>query len=111
MKERQQRVSQLIKDEVSILLGREEMMGIVTVTGIDLSPNYRVATIWISVLGSNGEETIALLSKKLPEFQSIINKRLTLKNVPRLQFKEDQSHKYVQNINKLFGDIKKKDEH
>ena len=103
---RRDKVSELIKEEISKLIARKETEGLVTVTGIEISPDFRIATVWISVLGADGGPVIEKLSKNLPEFQSIINKRLTMKVVPRLRFQEDHSQDYVQKIDKLFRQIK-----
>ncbi|HBG81430.1 TPA: 30S ribosome-binding factor RbfA [candidate division CPR2 bacterium] len=111
MTDRHIKVQELIKEEISKLILREKIEGtILTVTGVDVSPDYKNATVWISVLGGNAEVSIKELSKKLPEFQSVINKRLSLKIVPKLTLREDHSAEYAEKIEKLFKKIKNEDD-
>ncbi len=103
------KVNQLIKKEVSKLLENEmeKELGLITVMDVEVSPDLKQAYIWISIFDKN---KISQITKRLeeitPYLQKILNKKLTLKYVPKIIFRIDKSQDYVQKIDKLFKNIK-----
>jgi len=92
------RINSLLRREIGEALyhvfdGESLDLAAVTVTEVDCAPNLRTAKVKISVYGHDNERTrvISKISKKAKELQSIINRDLTLKYTPRLQFKLDLS--------------------
>ena len=55
---RQRQVAELLHEEISLLIqrrARDPRLGFVTVTGVEMSPDLRVAHVYVSVLGSGGD--------------------------------------------------------
>ena len=69
-------------------LGRNNKLGIASVTKVDISPDLRKATIYISVFASDqqAQKYIELVNQSSGSFQKIISTRLRLKRTPSLQF-------------------------
>ena len=65
----------------------------VTVVRVEASRNLRNATVYLSFLGHQHERGTMLrtIERKRVELQRLINKDLTLKYTPRLQFRLDLS--------------------
>ncbi len=79
---------------------------IVTVIGVDTSPDLHYANILISIMPSakNGS-VLSLIRKKVFKIQQAVNQRLRMRPVPKLRFSiinQDSSH-----LDKLFEEIKK----
>ena len=57
MSRRTEQVNELLREELSGLLAREvrdpRVSGIVSITGVDVSPDLRHAKVWVSVYGSD----------------------------------------------------------
>ncbi len=103
------KVNQLIKKEVSKLLENEieKELGLITVIDVETSPDLKHSYIWISIFNKDKlSQIVQRLKDTTPSLQKILNKRLTLKYVPRIIFKIDKSQDYVQKIDKLFKNIK-----
>ena len=95
MGNRNLRVSELIKREVSDILHthmRSEAI-MITVTGVDVSPDHRNAQIFFSVLGEEEsiEETLLFLRGKSKYIRGELCKRIVLKYMPKLRFTYDDS--------------------
>jgi len=69
-------------------LGRNNKLGIASVTKVTTSPDLRKATVYISVFGSDqqAEKYIELVNQSNGSLQKIISTRLRLKRTPSLQF-------------------------
>ena len=65
----------------------------VTVTRVEVAPNLRNATVYISIYGHNADrdKILGILTRNAPELQSHINRDCHLKYTPRLHFKYDPS--------------------
>ena len=62
---RQRQVAELLHEEISVLIqrrARDPRMGYVTVTGVEMSPDLRVAQVYVSVLGSDEDAQQSLQS-------------------------------------------------
>ena len=72
-------------------LGRNNKLGIVSVTKVDTSPDLRKATVYISVFGNEqqAEKYMELVNQSSGSLQKIISTRLRLKRTPLLQFALD----------------------
>lgn len=108
--ERIKRVSELLKQEISKLL--EEAKGesldeglFFTVVDAEVTNDLHFATIWISVIGDENWAKEFLL-KITPEIQKTINKKITLKYVPKITFRFDRSAKHFQKIEDILIKVK-----
>lgn len=72
---------------------KDPRIGLVTVTGVRVTPDLREATVYVSVLGSERKRKASLagLASAHGVLQSRISRELTLKRTPALSFAYDES--------------------
>jgi len=109
---RADRVSDLIKAELSDILRREvrdPVIGPVTVTGVKMSNDLRSARIYFVRLGSdiNTREAEEHLQKAAGFLKRELGKRVHLRYMPELVFVYDKSFEYGSRIEKLLSEIRK----
>ena len=104
------RVNQLIKEEVSMLLQRElkdPRLGFVTVTDVETSKDLRVAKVFVSVLG--GEEqwaaSLAALASARGFIRSWLRSHLDLRVTPEIDIRPDHSMEHAAKIQRLLKDL------
>ena len=109
---RLKKVNELIKQEVGNLIAREIDLSreiLVTVIKSDVSPDLRYADVSISVLPAEKKlSTLRSLNKNVYSLQQKLNKKLTMKPVPKIRFKLDTAGEYVSRIDEVIEEIHKK---
>lgn len=72
---------------------KDPRIGLVTVTGVRVTPDLREATVYVSVLGGDRKRRASLagLQSAHAVLQTRINRELTLKRTPQLTFQYDES--------------------
>ncbi|MFD1471187.1 30S ribosome-binding factor RbfA [Companilactobacillus mishanensis] len=113
MKHRIGRVEQEIQKEVNDILlkrVRDPRVQGVTVTGVEMTGDLQEATIYYSILSekaSDVEKTQKGLDKAKGLIRGELGSRLTLYKVPELKFKQDQSIRYGEKIDRLIAQLHK----
>jgi ribosome-binding factor A len=82
----QRDVAELIRSEV-----RDPRVGLVTVSGVDVTPDYAHAKIYFTVIGADAEVAARGLNSAAGHLHNLLFKRLRLHTVPRLHFVHDTS--------------------
>lgn len=95
-KRRQERVNDLIQEEISVLLQRDTRdprLSKVTVTEVEVSADLRSARVFVTVLGEETDQRAALqaLARAAGYFRRELSNRLRLRHVPTLNFELDQA--------------------
>ncbi len=109
MKTRPRKVNSLIQREVANFINREKyegVSGLLTITAVSTSPDLGHAKVYFSVVGQNENEVLAILRSHLYEIQGVLNRKLQMKIVPRINFFPDTSGEYAEHIRKLLAEIK-----
>jgi len=91
---RAQRVSDQIQRDLAELIAREvrdPRVGLVTISGVELTPDYAHARIFFTVIGSDPQEAVAGLNAAAGHLHNLLFKRLRIHTVPRLVFVRDRS--------------------
>jgi ribosome-binding factor A len=94
MKHRLLRVNEIVKRELSGIIGREVSFdsALVTVNQVDVTPDLKSAHVFVSVLGSeSGDNVLTKLEAHRIPFQAELAKRVVLKYTPHLVFHLDNS--------------------
>src|SRR5690242_19224315 len=94
MKHRQLRVNELVKRELSAIIAREiNFEGVlVSVNGVDVTPDLKSAHVFVSTLGStNGATVIDTLEAHRAALQAELSRHVVLKYTPHLIFHLDNS--------------------
>src|SRR4051812_12621789 len=84
--------------------------GLTTVSRVEVSGDSRWAKVWISIVGGDDEEIFKILKENIYDIQGELNRNLTMKMVPRIQFFLDTSPRYAQHIDELIKKIHEEDE-
>jgi ribosome-binding factor A len=82
----QRELAELIRTEV-----RDPRVGLVTLTGVELSRDQSHAKVFFTVLGADGEEALEGLGRAAGFLRSELARRLTTRKVPELHFAYDES--------------------
>ena len=82
------RVNHVVQEVVADELERidDDRLELVTVTGVEVEPDLRHATVWLSSLSSTGEE---ILGRHRVRLQAAIGRQMRLKRTPELRFRAD----------------------
>jgi len=103
---RQERVTELIRQEVSKHISRlnDPGIGLVTVLGVRLSPDFLTARVYYSILGSDEEKERAqkVLDKATFFIRAQLGKLENLKFSPEISFHQDES---AEEASKVLGVI------
>ena len=110
---RSKRVSELIHREISVIIDqelRDSRIGMVTVTGVDISKDLKNAKVYVSVLGNEDEARLSLdtLNTASQFIRLRLGERIVLKYLPSITFYFDSSTVDGMRIDKLLNEIKYK---
>jgi len=108
---RQRKVAELLHEEISQLIQyntRDPRLGFVTVTGVDVTPDLRLAYVHVTVLGdeTDAHATLEGLASAAGYFRHNMKKTLSLRFIPELKFKLDTSLEHGMRIDNLLDTIK-----
>jgi ribosome-binding factor A len=103
------RVNEAIKQIVSEAIPtlKDPRIGFVTVTGVDTTSDLDMATVWVSVYGTEHERqgTLDALEGAGGLFQGRINRDLHMRKTPRLVFKYDAAVERGVRMTKLIDEL------
>lgn len=95
MSQRVQRVSELVKRELSMVLERHYRFDgvVLTVHDVEATPDLKQCFAYIGIIGKAGQEQaiIEKLGKERGSIQREVHKRIVMKNSPQIFFRLDQS--------------------
>lgn len=95
MKNRLVRVCEVLKRELGMIIRRElEFEGtLITVSGVDITPDLKQAHVFISALGSPAGRRKAMeaLEEHRVTFQNEVSRRVQMKHTPHLNFRLDDA--------------------
>ena len=97
MTHRLQRVKELIRRELGMILERDYEFGgrLVTIHDVDVTPDLKQCFVFVGILGKEGPGSDEAVLKKLEsnrgQIQRALYKRVILRNSPQLFFRVDHS--------------------
>lgn len=97
---------QLQKDLAEIIPRelRDPRLGFVTLTDVELTPDYAYATVYFSVLTGSAEDTEEALNDSAGYLRNLIFKKMRIHTVPTLRFKHDNSVERGAEMSQLIDD-------
>lgn len=112
---RMRRINEAVKEVVGqVIVGELEdpRIGFVTVTRVKVSPDIRIAKIYVSVMGDEAEveRTLEGLSHSHGLIQGRIADQLKLRNTPSLKFVYDEHIDSLLRIDELVRETQRKQE-
>ncbi len=114
--ERIKKVSEQIRRELVTILPAavfHDKINFVSVTGINLSRDFKFATVYLTIIGDDlvlREALLTLINERRAEIRRQLSKRLSTRTVPSMTFEYDTSVEYGAKMEKLLHDIVEEDE-
>ncbi len=96
-KRRQQRINQLIREEIADLLRNETddpgLSSLISIVEVQITPDYERAKVFVSYLeeGDEGEAIMKRLQRAARFYRRELAERLNLRHTPELVFVKDES--------------------
>ncbi|RIK42859.1 MAG: 30S ribosome-binding factor RbfA [Chloroflexi bacterium] len=111
---RRQQVADLLRDHISEIIQREmrdPRLGFVSVTRVEVSPDIRMAKVFVSVFGTEEEQRDAMvaLSRATGFVRKQLGDRLEMRFVPELSFRQDRSMQHAESVARLLRQIERED--
>ncbi|MGB2762544.1 MAG: 30S ribosome-binding factor RbfA [Minisyncoccales bacterium] len=111
MTERIQKVNELIKRELSRIILEEINFPkgvLVTIIRVEAAPNLYSAKVYISVLPEKEtKDAFVMLKNSIYNLQQILNKRLRMRPIPRIEFLQEKQIQKIEKIEEILDSIKK----
>ena len=112
--QRQLRVGEELRHLISNALLRESFYdqiienNTITVTEVNVSPDLKNAKVYIMPLGGENKlEVLDSLNKSNGRIKKLISSNINLRQIPKLQFKIDETFEYAKKIENILQKIKK----
>jgi ribosome-binding factor A len=109
---RSERVAEGIREEVATFLAEDakdpRIIGLVTITGVDVTRDLRHAKVFVSIMGSDEERRATLegLDSAASHLRSRIGRVLRLRVAPEITFRYDDSVARAAKIEALLAQVK-----
>ena len=112
--QRQLRVGEELRHLISNVWLRESFYdqiienNTITITEVSVSPDLKNAKVYIMPLGGENKlEVLDSLNKSNGRIKKLISSNINLRQIPKLQFKIDETFEYAKNIENILQKIKK----
>ena len=112
--QRQLRVGEELRHLISNVLLRETFYdqiienNDITITEVNVSPDLKNAKVYIMPLGGENKfEVLDSLNKANGRIKKLISNNINLRQIPKLQFRIDETFEYAKNIENILQKIKK----
>lgn len=108
------RINEELRKELSSILAYElknpNITGMLSVTRVKITPDFKYAKVYVSILNSKDTQKTMLGLKESAGFiRSRIAKEVNLRITPELVFEVDDSLEYGARIDSILNDLKKED--
>ncbi len=107
------RVGDQMKQEIADILMRkikDPRIGFVTVTDVELSDDLKNAKVFVSIYGGDKKETLKGLKSASPFIRSELGRRMTMRCVPEILFRFDDTVEKGAHIMELLHEIEKQEQ-
>jgi ribosome-binding factor A len=105
---RMPRLASLLTQQLSEYFQRElDLPGLVSISHVDVAPNFQSATVWLSIYGAEETEVISRIIKARKDIRYQLTRILATKYIPVLRFKADPSEAHAQRISEIIDDFEK----
>jgi ribosome-binding factor A len=107
---RTRQVGEFLREELVDIIRREvkdPRVGFMSVTHVEMSPDLRMAHVYVSVLGTDDErsENLAALRSAAGFIRHHLKPRMRMRQVPELDFRDDRSMEHAVNIARTLQDL------
>ena len=97
------RVNEVVRETLADELERcsDPRLDLVTLTGVEVSPDLRNAIVYYAALGSHDPTIPAALRRAAPHLKVALGREVRLKYVPHLDFREDPAIEAGQRVEEI----------
>jgi len=101
------RVNEVVREVLAEELGQlsDPRLELVTITGVEVSPDLRHAQVFYAKLGTHDPETGDALRAAAPHLRATLGRQVRLKYLPRLAFHEDPAIEAGQRVEEILRDL------
>ena len=102
-----------MREEIATFLANDakdpRIMGLVTVTAVEITRDLRHAKVFVSVLGSESQRTATFegLDNVATHLRGRVGRALRLRVAPAIEFRNDQSVAHAAHIEQLLAQVRK----
>jgi len=102
-----------MREEIATFLANDvkdpRIMGLVTVTGVEITRDHRHAKVFVSVLGTDSQRaaTFEGLANVAPHLRGRVGRALRLRVAPEIEFRNDESVAHAAHIEQLLAQVRK----
>ncbi|HLF13956.1 MAG TPA: 30S ribosome-binding factor RbfA [Bacteroidota bacterium] len=112
---RTDRVASLIREEIGSLLSQKYQAseyGLVTVTEVQVTPDLRIAKVYVSIMGNEERKkaTLKRLEQDKKSIRSFLGSQIRIKFTPDIQFFLDDTMDRIDKINRIIDQIHSSDQ-
>jgi len=109
---RMNKVDEEIKKEIGSIISTElknpHLTGLISVTKVKTTPDFRYAKVYVSMIGEKSKkQNLSILKQSSGHIRSLLAKRINLRTTPELVFEFDESLEYGAKIDEILKDITK----
>lgn len=115
MTRRTQQVGEMLRAELDDIIRKEvkdPRIGFFSITRVEVPTDLRSARVFVSVLGSDEErqKTVDALRQAAGYIRFHLKPRLRMRQIPELDFRDDRSMEYAQEISEVLSEVRSRDE-
>jgi ribosome-binding factor A len=106
------RVNEVVRETLADELERlsDPRLSMVTITGVDVSPDLRHATVWYAALGRSDDDLTRALRAAAPHLRGELGRQVRLKYLPELHFREDPAIETGQRVEEIIRGLHRGEE-
>jgi ribosome-binding factor A len=109
---RTEKVASIVKEEIGVIIQRNfdmSVYGLITVTEVRMSPDLKIAKIYVSVFGdaAQKQKTLGMLETQKAFVRQTLGRNIRLKFTPSIVFYLDETMDNAVNLEKIFKTIHK----
>lgn len=115
MTRRTQQVGEMLRAELDDIIRKEvkdPRIGFFSITRVEVPTDLRSARVYVSVLGPDDERlnTVEALRQAAGFIRFHLKPRLRMRQIPELDFRDDRSMEYAQEISEVLAEVRARDE-
>lgn len=101
------RVNEVVRETLADELERlsDPRLELVTITGVDVSPDLRHASVFYAALDAPPDDTLAALRAAAPHLRGVLGRQVRLKYLPELEFREDPAIVSGRRVEEILRDL------
>ena len=116
MSVRMEKVGEEIKNKLNFVMSKDlseiSGLGLVTITKVLMTPDLKIAKVYLSFLGNKEpiDTCLERINNKKKHIRYLLARQIVLRYMPDLNFYHDDTIEYADKIQKLLNEVRKDDE-